>query len=177
MLCLVLGCLPGNDSSVVDTDSEETAPPDTAEAGLTGLQGRAVEAVVTTGSFEGREQVYFVSDSGVGTDICRFHYSLSSIAERQDCDSCDWAFDLAVSDTELLFEEEPGCLSTLGIDPSELALREGQVVSYGYTEEYFGHAQVVLMEVDSSWIAVANAAWDIESGVFSFDWREGYVGY
>ncbi|MEE2751456.1 MAG: hypothetical protein VX519_08490 [Myxococcota bacterium] len=176
-MCLGLGCGAVEDSGVLETGREETGQSDTGSTGLTGLQGRAVQALVGDGSFEGHEEVYFVSESGMGADVCRFRYALSSQGVRQDCDSCDWAFDLTVSGVELLFEEEPGCLETLGTDSSGLGSLEGQVVSYGYTEEYFGHAQVVLMEVGTAWAAVANAAWDPATGAFSFDWREGYVEY
>lgn len=177
MLCPVVACGPGDDSGDPETGAEETGSMDTSLPGLTGLQGRTVQAQVVEGDFEGQEEVYFVSDSGLGTDICRYQYTLSSLRGREDCDSCDWAFDLSISGVELLLEEEPGCIATLGMDSLTLESLEGQVVSYGYTEEYFGHAQVVLMEVGSAWVAVANAAWEPSTGAFSFDWREGYVGY
>ena len=184
-MCLALGffwafpgCAPANDVDDQETGGTETGQSDTGGTSATGLKGRAVEALVAFGSFhQGSGQRYFVSDSGLGVDLCRLEYTVSGVGERSDCDLCDWAFDVALSNVQLLAEQEPGCLETLGVDSADLGSLEGQVVSYGYSEEYFGHAQVVFTEVEDAWVAVANAVWAPNSGMFSFDWQEGYVAY
>ena len=142
-----------------------------------GLLGRVGTGTVLVGSYEGSEDLFFTRDHGQGEDICRIRYSLTSIALRDDCDDCVWAFDLQLGPAELVAEADPGCLATVGVDGSTLAGLEGTVVSYGYNPDYVGHIRVLYVEQGGEWGSVGHAEWESSSGAFSYEWEDGYYPY
>ncbi|MDP6933132.1 MAG: hypothetical protein QGG40_09455, partial [Myxococcota bacterium] len=128
-------------------------------------------------TYQVTEQWYFTAEEGEGEDICRVSYTVTSTDSRSDCELCDWAFDLVISDPEVLVDTDVGCEATVGVDSDDVAALDGTTVSYGYTAEYFGHAEVLFVEVDGAWTAVSNAVWDPSTGTFTYDWQDAYVAY
>ena len=57
-----------------------------------------------------------------------------------------------------------------GLDAGAL---NGTTRSYGYTAEYIGHAQVILVEQDGAWVSVSFATYT--DGVFEYDWEDGFL--
>ena len=73
----------------------------------------------------------------------------------------------------VLTEEDSGCdlLPRAGIDAGKL---KGSELGYGYNEEYYGHAQV-LMVYSGSWSAATFAS--MSGTTFSYDWELAYITY
>ena len=92
-------------------------------------------------------------------------------------DECAWAYDLVMADAEVVTDEDPGCLATLGYDESTVNELNGGTIGYGYIHEYFGHANVLSSEVDGVWVPIDNASWDEKTGEFNYDWLDGYPEY
>jgi len=164
----------GDDDTTADDDDDDD---DDSAGERFGLLGRVGAATVTEDSYVGSEDLYFAADYGEGEDICRIRYPLVSVAVREDCEDCVWAFDLVLGAPELLSETHPGCLSTVGVDGAALDDLEGTAVSYGYNPDYFGHIQVLRVEQVGSWDSAGHASWDEGSGAFDYDWQDGYHTY
>ena len=50
----------------------------------------------------GSEEFYIIADDGDGKDLCRVSYDLTSVSERTDCAVCDWAYDVQVSNVQII---------------------------------------------------------------------------
>lgn len=166
-----------DDSTDPGDDDDDAGDDDDTTEDASGLLGRVGTATVDGASYQGTEDLYFTTEYGEGEDVCRIRYPLSSSAVRDDCADCVWAFDLVLGAPELIAETDPGCLATVGVDSASLGDVEGDVVSYGYDPEYFGHIQMLLVEQAGSWAAVGHADWESGSGAFSYDWEDGYHTY
>ncbi len=166
-----------DDDSLPSDDDTDGADDDDSASGPQGLLGRLGTAAVSVSSYEGSEELYFTTDYGEGDDICRIRYTLTSVAVRDDCPDCSWAFDIELGAPELLTESPPGCLATTGVDSATMAQLEGSMVSYGYNPDYFGHIQVLRVEEGGVWDSAGHASWDSGSGSFSYDWQAGYQSY
>ncbi len=172
------GSPPADDDDDIQLDDDDDVVGDDDSAGPDeGLLGREGTATVLNDSYEGTEDLFFATEYGLGEDLCRIRYSLSTVAVRDDCEDCVWAFDLQVGAPELIAEAGPGCLATVGVDGATLAGLEGTVVAYGYNPDYFGHIQVLYVEQEGAWGSVGHASWDSGSGEFSYDWEDGYHPY
>ena len=159
-------------------DTAESAGAEDTGPSRYGLLGRSGTAVVGEDSYSGTEELYFTSEYGEGDDLCRIRYSLSYVATRTDCDDCEWAFDLVLTDPELVTEVgKPDCLSTVGVDSSALDTLNNTTVSYGYNPDYIGHVQVLFVETDSGWVPADHCSWDASAGALSYDWKDGYHTY
>jgi len=165
----------GDDDAGDDDAGDDDAGDD--DTGPEGLLGRSGTATVSVSSYEGTEDLYFTKDYGEGEDICRIRYALSTVAVRDDCQDCAWAFDLVLGKPELIAETDPGCLATVGVDGTTLAGLEGTEVTYGYNPDYFGHIQVLLVYQGGEWISAGHAEWESTSGAFTYDWQDGYHPY
>ena len=176
------GCPPadGDDDSAGDDDTvddDSTGDDDTTDSRL-GLSGRSGEATVDVETFAGFEEMYFVADQGLGDDVCRVHYDLTSTGVRDDCDDCDWAFDLVSDNAAIVAESDVGCSAVFGIDAANVGELDGTTVSYGYIAEYFGHASVLTQYTQGgSWEVVGFAAFDGATGALEFDLEDGFFPY
>ncbi len=171
-------------------DSGETAetgqPEETGDSGdsgetgsepLTAAEGRIGAATVVDSAYAGSETWYLVADSGSGATLCEIQLTLTSAAARTDCTDCAWAFDLEISDAAVLTDEGGACAAVLGYDADTVADLNGSTVSYGYAPEYYGHAQVLMVESEAGWQAQSFAAHDEATGLFTYDWEIGYREY
>ena len=181
VLLFVVACTPElEDTAEPDTDAQDTAVQDTGPAERIGLEARAGQAqvsLVDPASYSGQEIWTFTADSGAGEEICRIQYALTSTGVRSDCDLCDWAFDVSLSEAEFVSESDPGCEAVFGIGPGNVGDLNGLWAGYGYSAEYFGHAAVFLLEVEGEWVALSNALFDEASGAYSYERLDGYVAY
>jgi hypothetical protein len=181
LLALTLGCGDKDDSghdheadADTDADTDADADADTdADSDLSALMGRTGTGSVD-GSYSGTEEFYIIGDDGDGDDLCRVTYTLTAAAERKDCDICEWAYDLQIGDVQVTADSDPGCSIAVGkgVDVSAL---EGTVVSYGYVPEYYGHAEVLMVNEGDAWFAASFAT--MTDGIFSYNWEAAYISY
>lgn len=169
-----------SDTAETDTGETDTEETDTAQERM-GLAGRLGTHTADASSWEGTEELYFIGDEGEGADICRLQLSFSSDSPnallRDDCDvylgACDFAWDLEIVAAEIVAESDVGCAGTWGTPESWV----GQVVSYAYVSEYYGHAQVIMVDEGKGWDAVSFAFYDDEAKLLTYDWEDGERPY
>ena len=171
---LILGC--GDKDDGLGADSGDPGP-DTA-ADDTGGSGETRTATVLrlgtasagTDSYTGTEEVQLLDDDE--TVLCTFTVALSASGPRDDCADCDWAHDLALSDTTVSSDIDGACAALLGADGTAL---DGTSRAMGYQHAYLGHAEVIMIETEGAWGAAGYAAWDEATGDFSYEWESGTV--
>jgi len=206
LMILAMGCGDESDTGEVSTDTQTETQSETnteTETSTETVSGTAVffkvgVADVTYETYSGTEEwVYCPEDTlydaaksvcydldGPLDAFCRVLTDVESTAVRTDCKDCnepDWitklpgfAFDLEVSNAQITAETGPGCSVFL----SSVADLDGSTMSYGYTSDYFGHAQVLFMyNPDSGWEAQNFAHWENKTGEFGYNWPLGTVSY
>lgn len=162
------------DGGSTDGGAGDGGSPDgggTTEPAGSGEALRQGEATVLD-SFAGIEALLFIDEDGEGEELCRLELQLASVASRTDCDLCLWAWDLEIVAATTVLDEQ---CAAAGYDAA--ADWVGQTLSYGYTDDYFGHAPAMLAWLDGSWQAVSYAWWDSSSGQFLYQVSEGYFPY
>ena len=174
-LAVFVGCDPSGATPDDDSAADDDAGDDDT-GGTFGLFGYAGQATADAVGYAGHEELYLIGDGGAGDDLCRIRYELTRVAPREDCEPCEWAFDLVASAPEVVAESGPGC-TALGYDAAGLAALDGALREYGFTFEYIGHAAVLMVHGDGGWEAVSFATWSPETGAFSYDWDVGYEEY
>jgi len=117
-----------------------------------------------------------VGDDGDGAVLCRVSCALTSTAPRDDCDDCVWAFDLVVSDAVVAEETDVGC-AAFGYDADAVEAMNGTARSYGYAEEYVGHADMLMVYEADRWQGLAFATYSPASGELTYHWEDAYVPY
>jgi hypothetical protein len=191
----------GDADTDTDTDSDTDADTDTdTDASDTDsdtdviLDGLALlirigEAFVEEGvSYTGTEDLRYDAEEGDGNTVCLVSMTLTSSAVRTDCgfpDSyppdyfaeCTWAFDLVTSDASVVTDVDGACQTLLGIDSSTVDQLDGEVRSYAYHPDYFGHTTVLMIYDGTEWVPVSYAEFDSETGLFDYDWDEGVHPY
>jgi hypothetical protein len=177
----------GFNTVIEDLYADQAGPtwvPDTTGSGSASLGlesgevGRVGAGVYTGDGYSGTEELALVAEEGWGADVCRVGMSLTSTASRTDCDECAWAFDLVVSDAQVLTDDDPDCLHLLGLDLDDVSALDGATVSYGFQEEFIGHAAVLMTDRGSGlWEPLAYVVYDEETGEFTYDWEDGCVSY
>lgn len=191
--CDILSQLPNDDSGVEDTKVHDTKstndtflpddtnqPVDTADTGreeLTASYNINGEAIVDESGYNGCEEWSFVANQGVEDELCVINFDLNSIAEASDCPYCDWAYELQISNPQILRETAPGC-AALGYDAEAIAALAGTTFCGGYNSDYYGHAKVLLKNQDCTgdgW-QVAGFASE-QDGVFTYAYEENQVRY
>jgi hypothetical protein len=166
-----------DDTGDDDTGDDDTGDDDTTTTG-TGLFGRSGTATAGPGAYTGSEDLYLVAEKGAGDDVCRVRYDLTTTAVREDCADCDWAHDLERANATALAWEHADCGTLLGIGSDDVSVLDGTAVSYGYIDEYFGHASV-LSEYTANliWEVVGFASYDASGGTLVYDLEDGFIGY
>jgi hypothetical protein len=124
----------------------------------------------------GSESLTLLADSGYGAARCTLTYQLQSTGPRTDCDGCDWAFDLVVSQATVDLDDG-SCLAATGFDAATVSNLDGTVVSMGYNADYVGHAEVLMSPVDGVWQAVSYVSYDAATGTLTYEWEDGFVAY
>lgn len=155
----------GDDDSADDDDATPRA--------LLGYEGAAV---VDAGSYAGTEVLVIEADEGMGGELCRVSYALTSTAARDDCDACAWAFELVVSDVTIVYEGGVGC-GPFGYSTDDLVALDGSTRSYGFAEEYIGHASMLMVHDGNLWQGLSFATFIEETGDLSYGWDDAYVSY
>lgn len=200
LLPWLLACPSPDDTGPKPDDTAETGP-DTDDTGETadtddtgdtgtpmgrGLSGWSGEAVVDTLDYLGFEDWYFIADEGLGEDLCRIRSTLAALSVREDCAvvaggetlACTWAFDLLRSESEVVAESGVGCRELSGYDATDVSDLDGEVVSYGYVSDYFGHANILMVDGGAGdWQPATMATWDEATSELSYDWADGIFDY
>lgn len=177
----------GDDDEPVDTDivdTDVTDMPDTdTDTDTPGVPGTAVkvlvgDAIVEEGvSYTGTELRLVVGDYGDGATTCVITTTMTSVAVRDDCPTCEWAFDVVTSDATVATDFAGACMGVFGVDASTVSSLDGVVVGYGYVAEYIGHAPVLMIDLGSVWAAANYATYDPKTGVFQYEWDDGPYTY
>ncbi len=165
-----------SDGGASDGGSADGGADDTGGS-ATGASFLIGEATAGPDGYTGTEDWVFIGDDGEGEEFCRIRTTLSVAAVRDDCEDCDWAYDLVRGDAEVLTDTGPGCLALAGYDATTVSDLDGTTVAYGYSPDYFGHAEVLMGVVDGAWTALAFATWDEATGAFSYEREAGYFEY
>lgn len=161
----------GSDGSAGDGIGTDDAP------ARMGLKGRNGELNVGSDSFDGTEEMYFIAHSGAGVDVCRIRYDLTETARRDDCNDCQWAVELDISNALIMSESDEGC-EVLGVANGDASTLNGRTLAYGYDDDYFGHAEVVLFFTpEDGWQALGFALLDQEHGTLTYGGPEGEYEY
>jgi hypothetical protein len=165
-------------SADADTDTDTDADTDTdtdTEPAAQGLLVRVGNAIVDA-AYTGTEDLELVGDDGYGEIVCAIHYDLASVAVRDDCSGCEWAFDVAISNAETVVDASGAC-TAIGYDATAVAALNGTTVSRGYNADYAGHAQVLMVDIGGTWQSASYGLFDEGSGAFSYEWEDGFVPY
>lgn len=186
--CLVLAACNGDKQETdsgpaTDTDSDDTDAVDTDDTDAPAREGllQRVGTATVTDSYAGTEDLQLVSEEdadGDGEDdvVCRIRYELVSVAVRDDCVMCEWAFDLEIRGATVAEDPLGVCLAVTGYDASNVAELDGTISARGFDPEYAGHAEVLLSELEpGSWQTVSYATFVGEQ--LDYAWDDGYVAY
>ncbi len=137
-----------------------------------GYRGEATIDLDEDDGLDGYEEAYFF---GRGDAVeCTVLSQMTGITQRDDCDDCDWAFDIEFHDSE--FSEELGC-DLIGV--TDVSLFDAEY-SYGYQSEYYvaGYGTYEVLQFYFSgfgWYPVALAEFD--GTTFTYDWPFSYYYY
>ncbi len=164
-----------DDSGDDDTASDDDAGDDDSGGG-TGMLGYYGSATADADGYDGIEELYLIADKGMGEDLCRIRYEVDATAPRDDCADCMWAHDVVFEDPEVIVDVAGAC-AAIGYDAAAVAALSGTTRSQGYAEEYFGHADVIMVFDGGTWSVVSFATWDHGSHLFEYDWEVGYESY
>jgi len=160
-MILLLACIGDAPDSAVPPDDTDEVIDDSEPLREASFQ-QLGEAQVDQG-YVGTE-VFTITDED-GAVLCQAAMALRATAAREDCEDCEFAYDLVVSEVEVQVEDN--CFDAL---PSD-----GDTRGYGFVQEYLGHGDAFMVLVDGAWTAVAFAVY--EDGAFSYDWDSGAVQY
>lgn len=160
---------PFGDTSRVE-DSADSAEPAPTGTGLVTWEG---QAAVDAG-WVGTEAITFRAELGLGEVLCEVLYPVTSVAPRTDCGDCSLAFDVLLGAPEVLV---PDACEAAGYPEDVLATIEGTRRAYGYALDYFGHANVLLVDEGAGWDAAAFADFDQVQATIAYSWDRGYLDY
>ncbi len=149
-------------ASLYDTGWTEDGPPSGPEAWLVHRDGHATIGDV----FVGTESWRVTTDRGLGEVTCELTYPLASVAVRDDCAACDWAFDVELGAATVGLTDD---CALAGIDPT--APTEGTLRGYGLATDYLGHAHTLLVDDGGGWLPVAFVEWDPGTGQVDYRWE------
>ena len=170
----------GDGFSECDGDCDDADPAHWQTCNVdTGLLGYEGVAVADATSYSGVEELYFIANDGAGIELCRIAYDVQAFAQRNDCNDCQWAHDLEISQAAVVAEDGVGCdgiSHILGFGAADVSDLDGTYLSYGYDEDFMGHAAVLMMYV-GNWNPVSYATWDEVSGDFDYDRQDGLYEY
>ena len=187
-----LGCPPDDDdddSGDDDTGDDDTGDDDTGDddsgdddggdddtGGEPGMFGYEGDATAGASGYDGWEELYLIAEKGLGDDVCRIRYDVHDTAQRDDCDGCMWAHDVVISNPTVTLDVDGAC-AAIGYDAAGVAALDGTAKSYGYYEEYFGHADVIMFFGKKGWEVGSFATWNHQTEHFQYDWEVGFEVY
>ena len=171
---VVLGCRP-----VPGGDVGGKATGDTGDSGDSGDSGQQAlltfqgAATVDGSGYAGTEDVVLRANLGLGEELCRVHYAIASTSERTDCDGCAWAFEVGLGAPEVVLDT--GACASAGYGAAGGAAIEGSTRGQGFSEEYVGHSDVLMVDQGDGWMAVSFSQYDAKTGAFVYQWDQGYL--
>lgn len=173
ILSLLLACTgasPGGDTGPGGDGGSDGGGTGTDGGATTPALLRAVgEATVGSAGYQGTERLELVLDKGQGDVVCAIEVPVQDTAPRSDCSQCTWAYDLSGGEATVSLDER---CADAGLDAASASARPR---SYGFAQEFIGHSDVLMVDLDDRWQGVAYAGWDQGSGAFSYTWELGPV--
>ena len=159
-----------DDDSAGDDDTADDDTGDDDSAGDVALVVLSGEATVDGTGYAGTETHEVIAEQGQGDTLCAITYTWTSVAPRDDCAVCEWAWDLSASGAAVTAESGVGCAG-VGADPAPF---DGAQRAHGFAAEFIGHADVLMVPVAGEWEAVAYAGYNPKTGVLLYEWETGY---
>lgn len=157
------------DTADTDTDTGDTDTGDTDSAPPPEGLLHTVGSATVLDTFAGTETVLFTDGA---TELCRVELSLASTGPRDDCDECDWAFDVEVLDAAVVTD-----VACAAVGWDDLSAVVGTTRAYGFVALYFGHAPVLMTLGDAGWGPAGYAEYDATTGALGYDLDAGYHPY
>jgi hypothetical protein len=154
-----------------DADADADADTDTEPTG-TGLLQRVGTAVVGV-DYAGTEDLQILGEDGYGEPVCVVRYDVTSVAVRSDCPACLFAFDVVLDNSAVVTDVDGACAG-LGTDPAAL---DGTTTTRGFNADYAGHASVLMVDLGTGWQSASYGEYDEATGVFAYQWDDGFVAY
>lgn len=161
--------------SDADADSDTDSDADTDTGEIEGSEHKDGSATTDGLSYSGHEDWYILAPDDKAR-ACHVSYELASTVVRDDCDICLWAFDLEVSKAQVVTEDDGAC-AAIGLSGSDASSLDGSIVSYGFVDDYYGHADVIAVLIGNKWTVVNFAAYDAKKSAFSYEWEIGAIHY
>lgn len=154
------------------------------EVGVCGQRG---EGMVTASAMMGFEEHYIIGEEGFGEDICVVRFELKRVGEAPaGCDDpagdvdCLWTHLVELGNPMVMTDVDGVCAkSEAALTMAKIAELTGTRAAYGFVSEFAGHNSVLMKydEEKKAWDAHGTATWDDESGMFTFDRRDGICDY
>jgi hypothetical protein len=153
-----------NDTDDTDTDTSAN------EDALLRLEGAADVGE----TYVGTEAVDLLSNFGLGDELCRITYTVTSTARRDDCADCVWAFDVVLGAPTVDYDAE---CAAAGYDAAAIAAIEGTTRSIGVAVDYLGHADALLLYDGRTWVSASFVDWVDAEWTLRYAWDQAYVTY
>lgn len=112
-----------------------------------------------------------------GDPVCVILTNLVSTGSRQDCAdegsaiACDFAFDVVITDAQVL-HDDGYCLAVTGYDADNVASLEGTVLTRGFHGDYSKHIPSLMVDQGDGWERVADA--QLEGDTFTYVWADSF---
>jgi hypothetical protein len=150
------------------------------------------EATADATSFDGWEDRYIISDSGLGSDTdrpCVVRFDLKRVGPALHASGCvdtlakpcEWTHLVEYSNPQVLVDLDGVCAkSDLGLTPEAVARIVGTRLEVGYLNQYAGaHGSVRMAYFDSknAWDVAGNATWTASTNVLNYTFRDGFCNY
>lgn len=180
LLLLLAACSGGTETDTeptgtTATDTESQATETDTEPGVEDGLGYIDGNLTFSGeAVSGSESWVLVADEGAGDIVCQIDVSVAGDEALTDCDECDWAFSVTLSEPTVTTDVDGACAGA-GMDSAAIEALDGEVRGYGYNPEHFGHAKVLMVLEGDTWVAEANATY--EDGVLDYLWDLGFLPY
>ena len=136
-----------------DADSDADTDVDTAAYGYRG-EGHVSEVL------EGWEEFYVRAND---QDYCTFRWTAFSDTPTTGCNGCKWAFEVELTPDDYTTRLDSDC-------PDEDEFEYG-VFEYGVKETNQG--TYLMYEYNGSWYYVAEATWNQNDRLYTYDWAWG----
>lgn len=150
------------------------------------------EVTVDTTSFDGWEERYIISDSGLGADAdrpCVVRFDLKRVGDAPHASGCmdslskkcEWTHLVEYSNPKVMADIGGACAkSDLAMSADGIAKIVGSRVEVGFSKQVngaHGSARMIYFDAKQAWDVAGNAAWDGATSKLSYTFRDGFCNY
>jgi hypothetical protein len=125
-------------------------------------------------TYVGTEAVVLLTNFGLGDELCRIEYTVTSTSRRDDCTDCVWAFDVVLGAPTTTLD---AACAAAGYDAAAIAAIEGTTRSIGVAVDYLGHADALLVYDGRVWASATFVDWIDAEWALRYTWDQQYVSY